>query len=112
LIEDYVQKTAGEYVEKLEPIYREVLNAFWSFNPSGRPDWGVSAQSLYAMLSDKHTLGEVREACEQLVGGKAMTVEDGIFYRLTPLGDAILYHLQEQNASRSTVPPFSPPPGV
>ena len=84
-----------EYVKGLEPIYRDVLRAFWMFNPNARPEWGIAPQSLYSVLNDKgYDVNEIHEACQQMVEGKALTVEKGIFYKPTPVGQEMIDRLQ------------------
>jgi hypothetical protein len=101
-----------EYVKSLEPIYREVLRAFGMFNPNARPEWGIAPQSLYSVLNEKgYAVGEIREACQQMVEGKALTVEKGIFYKPTPVGQEMINRLQLlEKPAPAKVPPFSPPP--
>ena len=97
-----------DYIKSLQEIYRDVLNAFWQFNPNGRPDWGVAPQSLYSVLHDKWELGEIREACRQMAEGGALRVEKEFLYYPTPLGQEIIDTLQAAEG-RPKVPPFTPP---
>ena len=100
-----------DYVKGLDPIYRDVLRAFWMFNPNARPEWGIAPQSLYSVLADKgYILGQILEACQQMVEGKVLTVEKGIFYKPTPVGQQMIERLQSIEGESKTVPRFSPPP--
>jgi hypothetical protein len=100
-----------EYVKGLAPIYRDVLRAFWTFNPNARPEWGIAPQSLYSVLADKgYVLGQIHEACQQMVEGSVLTVEKGIFYKPTPVGQQMIERLQSSEGESKVVPKFSPPP--
>jgi hypothetical protein len=98
-----------EYVETLPDIYKDVLNAFWMFNPQARPDWGIAPESIHVMLRDKYTRGEIRGAFQQMVEGGALVTSDQIFYRPTAVGQEIIESLQGA-AEHPAVPAFPSPP--
>lgn len=96
----------AEYVKNLPPIYRDVLRAFWMFNPLKRPNYGVSFQTLYSVLRDKHTLGQIQEACIEMAKGGAMEIRNEIFAHPTPAGDELIALL---NSDRPSDLPAFPP---
>ncbi|MEX2288534.1 MAG: hypothetical protein WD648_15660, partial [Planctomycetaceae bacterium] len=75
----------SEWLADLPEIYRDIFQAFPAFNPQHRAGDGVAFQSLYSMLSDKYTLTEIREACEQLSKGGAVEIRNGIFAHPTEM---------------------------
>ncbi|HUQ69485.1 MAG TPA: hypothetical protein VM165_08185 [Planctomycetaceae bacterium] len=99
------------YLESLAPIYRDIFQAFWMFNPNGRPEWGVAYQSLHSVMSDKYTLGQIREACNELVRHDALELRGDQFYHPTPMGEGIIRTIQQGATSTTTTtpPPFLPP---
>jgi hypothetical protein len=99
-----------DYVEGLSPIYRDLFESFWMFNPNGRPEWGIAAQSLHATMYDKYTLGEVREACNELLKHGVLELRDEVFYHPTEIGKAIIHKIQTMKSTTTTPPPFLPPP--
>ena len=101
----------AEYVDNLPEIYRDVLNAFWTFNPQARPDWGIAPESVHVMLRDKYTRGEIRGAFQQMVEGGALASSDQTFFRPTVIGQQIIDVLQEA-VERPNVPAFPLPPAV
>lgn len=54
------------YLQELAPIYKDVLAGFVRFNPARRPGEGLAFQSLYSVLDDRYTLGEIRAACLEM----------------------------------------------
>lgn len=99
-----------DYLKGLEPIYQDVLHAFGMFNPNARPEWGIAPQSLYSVLADKkYTFGQINEACQQMVEGKVLTIDKGIFYKTTPVGQQMIDRLQSLAGESKAVPKFSPP---
>src|SRR3954447_9999691 len=97
-----------EYVDHLPAIYKDVLDGFWMFNPNNRPDWGVAAESLFSVLHDKYTLGEIREACSQMAKGGALNADKYRFYRPTELGEELI-RIRQSEQGRAPVPQFVPP---
>lgn len=95
------------YVANLPPIYRDILQAFWMFNPLRRPGYGVAFQTLYSVLNDKgYTLGQVREACIQMEKGKVLEIRNDIFAHPTLVGDELIEFV---NRDRPSVVPEFPP---
>ncbi|MCA9162080.1 MAG: hypothetical protein R3C99_07145 [Pirellulaceae bacterium] len=98
-----------DYLTNLAPIYRDVLAAFFRFDPTRRSGDGLAVQSLYSVLDEQYTLGEVRAACLELIKGGALELEHEIFVRPTEMGEQLVEALTD---SRPTVlPPFNPPEG-
>lgn len=102
-------KITREYLEKLAPIYRDILQTYPIFNPSRKPGIGLPFQTLYSALSDKHSLAEIREACKQMARGGVIEIRDGIYAHPTEVGEELITALSG-NGSPVTVPPFTPPP--
>ncbi len=97
----------AEYVDHLPVIYRDILRAFWMFNPLRRPGYGVAFQTLYSVLSDKdYTLGEIHEACVQMQKGGVLEIRNDIFAHPTPAGDELIEFV---NRDRPSVVPEFPP---
>lgn len=103
-----MSKATPQYVEHLPQIYQDILDGFWMFNPNLRTDRGVAADSIYAIYRDRYTLGEVQEACEQMVDGGALRVEKEIFLYPTDLGRQLI-EIRQTQAGRKPVPEFVPP---
>lgn len=96
-------------VDSLPQIYRDILDGFWMFNPNSRPEWGIAAETLYSVLHDKWELGELREACEQMVEGGAMRKDADLFYHPTGLGQAMI-QIRQKRRDKTPVPKFVWPP--
>ncbi|MDB5344673.1 MAG: hypothetical protein JWP89_3050 [Schlesneria sp.] len=97
-----------EYVDNLPMIYHDVLKAFWMFNPLRRANYGVAFQSLYSALSDKHTLGQIREACVAMEQAGVLEIRDGIFAYPTQIGDELIALVNRDQ--QTELPPFPPLP--
>jgi hypothetical protein len=97
-----------EYLDHLPKIYQDILDVFWMFNPNHRPHRGLAADSAYAMVRDKYTLGEVVEAFEQMADGGALRKEKEAIYLPTPVGEEMIRR-RHQKSGRSEVPAFVPP---
>lgn len=96
-----------EYVESLPDIYRDILRAFWMFNPLKRPGYGVAFQSLYSVLNDKgYSLGQIHEACVQMQKGGVVEIRNEIFAHPTPAGDELIALV---NSDRPSDLPAFPP---
>ena len=102
---------AQEYVDRLAPIYQDLLKAFAEFDTSRRAGEGLAFQSLYSLLDGKYSLTEIREACQQMEAGGAMEIRHQIFAHPTELGERIITKLTGKQPPTTSVPPFSPPPG-
>lgn len=98
----------SSYLEKLAPIYRDVLGAFFGFDPTRQPGEGLAFQSLYSVLHDKYTLGEIRKACLEMAKGGAMRIEHNQFAYPTELGEELIGAITGHRPT--TLPPFQPPP--
>ncbi len=97
----------AKYVDSLPEIYRDILRAFWMFNPLRRPEYGVAFQSLYSVLNDKgYTLGQIREACIQMQKGGVLEIRNEIFAHPTAAGDELIEFV---NHNRPPVVPDFPP---
>lgn len=101
-------KVTIEYIEKLPPIYQDILDGFWMFNPNDRPEWGVAPETLFAVIHDKYSLGEVREACRQMSEGGALREDKDGFYHPTEIGREMI-DIRQKQAGKTAVPQFSPP---
>jgi hypothetical protein len=102
------QITQG-YLEQLAPIYKDVLAAFWRFDPTRKNGEGLAFQSLYSVLDEQYTLGEIRAACLELEKGGAVEIRNGIFAHPTELGEELITAVTGK--APITVPPFVPPTG-
>lgn len=98
-----------EYLSSLPRIYKDVLAAFPEFDPMRQAHEGLAFQSLYSVLSDKYTLGEIRAACEALMRGGALEIKERIFAHPTDLGEDLIEAVTGR--APTVLPPFSPPPG-
>ena len=97
----------AEYTNNLPPIYRDILEAFWMFNPLKRPGYGVAFQSLYSVLNDKgRTRGAIREACLKMEKGGVLEIRNEIFAHPTRVGDELIEFV---NRDRPSVVPEFPP---
>jgi len=99
----------SEYLESLEPIYRDILAAFPRFDSTRKAGYGLSYQSLYSALDGKYGLGEIRLACERMAEGGAMEIRNDIFAHPTDLGEELIAALAARSAPPPIVPPFKPP---
>ncbi len=97
-----------DYLQTLAPIYKHVFEAFQIFNPARREGEGFAIQTLYSVLSDRYTLGQVQEACRELEKGGAVVIRNGIFAHPTALGEALIEAVT--GTRPQPLPPFSPPP--
>ena len=98
-----------EYIDSLPDIYRDILKVFPMFNPRQRLGTGVAFQSLYSALYDKHTLAEIRVACERMEDAGVLEIKDEIFANATTLGEQMIAKLTEGQLAEDTVPEFPPP---
>ena len=97
----------AKYVESLPEIYRDILQAFWMFNPLKRPGFGVAIQSLYSVLSEKeYSLGQIREACLKMQAGQVVEIRNDIFVHPTRIGDELIDFINRDRPS--LVPEFPP----
>jgi len=97
-----------QYLADLPKIYQDILDVFWMFNPNQRSDRGLASDSIYAMLRDRYTIGEVTEACDLMVSGGAFRLEKEIFCFPTELGTEMIQK-RHQKSGRAQVPAFVPP---
>lgn len=108
LVEIRMATITDDYLQTLAPIYKDVFRAFQMFNPARREGEGFAFQTLYSVLSDKYTLGQIQEACRELEKGHAVEIRNGIFAHPTPLGEELI---EAVTGTRPIpLPPFSPPP--
>lgn len=98
----------GDYISTLAPIYKDVLGAFHHFDPTRQLCDGLAYQSLFSVLSDKYTLGEVRSACLELAKGGAVEIRNSIFAHPTELGEELIEAITGEKPR--SLPPFLPPP--
>jgi len=98
-----------QYVQSLEPIYRDILAMYPEIDPARKKGSGLAYQSLYTALSDKYGLGEIKAACEQMAAGGAMEIRLGYFAHPTELGEEIIAKLTGGTVPPVMVPPFAPP---
>ncbi len=104
-------KISDEYIEKLQPIYRDILSAFPQFNPTRKFGYGLAYPSLHSALDGKYNLGEIRMACENMAAGGAMKIEHQVFANPTPLGEELIAAITRQPVAEPlSVPPFPPLP--
>jgi hypothetical protein len=99
-----------EYVEKLPPIYRDILGAFPEFDARRKIGYGLSYQSLYSALNGKYKLGEIVLACQEMEKGGAVEIKNEIFVHPTALGEELIAAITGGKAPQVAVPPFTPPP--
>ncbi len=100
-------KISKAYLKRLPVIYKDILAAFGRFDPTRQPGEGLAFQSLYSVLDEAYTLGEIRRACLEMEKGGAIEIRNGIFAHPTPLGEQLIHAIT--GASPMTIPPFVPP---
>ena len=99
-----------EYVESLPEIYRDILAAFPQFNPTRKVGYGLAYQSLDSALDGKYTLGQIRQACQNMAKGGVMQIKHTIFVCPTHLGEELIAAVTGGPiAPTLDVPPFNPP---
>jgi hypothetical protein len=98
----------SEYLDTLQQIYKDVLSAFHEFDPTRQDGDGLAFQSLYSVLAEKYTLGEIRTACLELEKGGAVQIKHEIFAHPTELGEELIEAITGKKPV--TLPPFVPPP--
>jgi hypothetical protein len=106
-----MSKVTLDYLQNLAPIYRDLLDGFWMFNPNHRENWGIAPDSLYGLYRDRYTMGEVTEACEQMLKGGALKKIQGkeLFFVPTDELGWPLIELRQRQSGRQPVPAFAPP---
>ena len=97
-----------DYVDNMPEIYKKIFSAFWMFNPTRKQGHGISANSIFSVVSDKYTLGEVLVACDSMADNGVLEKKNGNFYHPTELGEEIL--LAVTGKAPVEVPPFQLPP--
>lgn len=97
-----------KYVKGLPEIYRDILAAFPRFDPTRRVGYGLSYPSLYSALNGKYSLGEIRMACERMVEGGVMEIENEIFAHPTSRGEELIAVVADDSEPAQAVPPFPP----
>jgi hypothetical protein len=80
----------AEYVDRLPPIYRDILAAFPRFSPTRKAGYGLSYPSLYSALNGKYNIGEIKLACEQMAHAGVMEIKHAIFATPTPKGEELI----------------------
>jgi hypothetical protein len=99
-----------EYLKSVAPIYKDVLGAFQVFNPARREGEGFAFQTLYSVLSDKYSLGQIQAACQELEKGGAVEIKNKIFAHPTSLGEDLIEAVT--GSKPQPLPPFLPPTPV
>jgi hypothetical protein len=99
---------SSEYVDKLPEIYKRIFHALWMFNPRRKTEYLIPIQSLFSVLSDDFTFGEVSVACESMVERGVLEKKDDEFVYPTELGESILLAVTGKNPVE--VEPFPLPP--
>lgn len=101
-----------EYVDSLPKIYRDIMLAFPSLEPTRKAGYGLAYQTLYERLQkEKHSLGEIIRACEAMELGGAVQIKNRIFVHPTTVGEEIIAALTgNEPADMIAVPPFPQPP--
>jgi len=100
----------AEYARSLPQIYQDVLRAFPQFSPTRKAGYGLSYQSLYSALNGKYTLGEIMQACEQMVQAGVIEIRNRIFATPTEAGEELIAAVTGNDpAPRVSVPPFPVP---
>jgi hypothetical protein len=106
---EFLMPVTDEYIKSLHPIYRDILAAFPTFDPTRKSGYGLSYQSLYSALNGKYSLGEIRMACEHMADGGAMEIKNEIFVHPTVLGEELIAAVSGGMVPQMAVPPFNPP---
>lgn len=102
-----------EYLDQIPPIYLDVLAAYPRIDPVRKKGYGLAVSTIYANLENEkkpYTLGEVREACENLVASGVVQIQNDIFAHPTDLGEELIASLTKQPIPEKAVPPFPPLP--
>jgi hypothetical protein len=98
-----------EYVQSLQPVYRDILAAFPALEPGRHAGFGLAYPTLYEALQDKYPMGEIVEACQNMAKGGAVEIRDNFFVYPTSLGEEIIAEITGRKATERRVPPFAPP---
>jgi hypothetical protein len=101
-------KISDEYVNSLPQIYKDIFGAFWMFNPTRKQDYEIPVQSLFSVLSEKYTLGEIALACDSMSQRNVLEKTNKDFYHPTSLGEQILLAVTAKPPVE--VEPFPEPP--
>ena len=97
-----------QFVENVAPIYRDILAAFPTIEPARRKGEGLAVQTVHAALKDRYSLGEIREACENMANGGVFVMRFSIFDVPTDLGEELILRVTGKEPASHRVPPFPP----
>lgn len=102
-----------QYLETIPPIYRDVLAAYPRINPSRKKGNGLAVSTIYANLENEqksYSVGEIREACQNMVASGVVEIQNQIFVHPTDLGEELITSLTGQATPVRSVPQFPAPP--
>jgi len=99
-----------DYVNQLDPLYRDILKVFPDMEPGRKAGYGLALQTIYARLESKYSFGQIVDACKQMEAGNAVQIRNNFFVSPTSLGEDLITALTGHRPAGSTVPPFPPLP--
>lgn len=107
------EKDLKDYVESLDPIYKEILKAFPRIEPHRKQGYGLAFQTLAGDFENTKkpiSVGEVILACKELEENGIVKTKNRIFVHPTPLGEKMIALITGDEAPELTVPKLKPPP--
>lgn len=102
-----------EYVQRLPPIYKEILATFPRLEPQRKAGYGLAFQTLATDFESRgleFNLGEIMQACKQLENHNIVQVKNRIFVHPTDYGERLIAAITETQPVAATVPPLPSPP--
>lgn len=97
-----------QYARELPSIYRDIVAAFPEIEPGRKAGYGLAFQTLaahFANIRRGYSLGEVREACQQLAQNGFLEIKNGIFAHPTQLGEQLIAAVADKPvASHAGIP--------
>lgn len=97
-----------DYVETVPEIYKDILAAFPRFNAVRGPGSGLAFQSIWSILDDDYTEGEVEAACRELARNGVVEIRNEIFVHPTAVGERLIEAITGHEIR--SLPPFPPLP--
>jgi hypothetical protein len=98
-----------DYINSLDPIYRDILAAFPRLEPGRKAGYGLAYGTLFEGLQSRYSLGLIAEACQEMEKGGAVTIKNGFFVHPTALGEEIIAATTGVKPAEESIRPFSPP---
>ncbi len=102
-----------DYLETIPDIYRDVLAAFPRIVPSRKKGYGLAVSTIYANMENEqkpYSIGEIREACQNMAASGVVEIQNQIFVCPTELGEELIPSLTNRPIPAKSVPDFPSPP--